>query len=149
MEGFPTNIRDLEKPLPVCFLTKATKITRGSTIDVSKSFLRFMLNIHFAFFNVEIIRGFILTFVAICSSTSYPCGLTPGRKHLPLEIIKWLVTKFRNQDHKVVFIQFDEYETRSRSSEFMNTGHNMNIIVQTIGVDANSLNGKLKSQKRQ
>ena len=36
MEGLPENIPELEEPLPICILTKATEITRGTTIDNSK-----------------------------------------------------------------------------------------------------------------
>ena len=34
MKGLPTNIPDLEKSFPICLLTRATKITKGATIDV-------------------------------------------------------------------------------------------------------------------
>ena len=45
----PKNIPDLEEPCPICPLTKATRIPRGITIDVSKSPPGFMLQIDFAF----------------------------------------------------------------------------------------------------
>ena len=47
-----------------------------------------------------------------------------------------------NHDKKVAFIQVDEYGALARSSEFMRTGHNMNIIVQTTGGYTSLLNGK-------
>ena len=47
-----------------------------------------------------------------------------------------------NQDNKVVLIQFDEDVSLARSSEFIKTCHNINIIVQTIGGGASSLNDK-------
>ena len=50
----------------------------------------------------------------------------------------------RNQDKKVAFISVDEYVALERSYEFMKTCHNMNIIVQTTGGDASSLNVKSK-----
>ena len=49
-----------------------------------------------------------------------------------------------NQDKKVVFILVDEDGALTRSSEFINTCHNMNIIVQTTSGDASSLNGKIE-----
>ena len=36
VEYLPTNIPDLEDPFPIFLITKATKIPRGPTIDVSK-----------------------------------------------------------------------------------------------------------------
>ena len=66
MEGLPEKLLDLEEPFHTCLLTKATKITRGLTTDVSKFAPSFMLHMYFAFFNVESIRGFTSTFVAIC-----------------------------------------------------------------------------------
>ena len=48
----------------------------------------------------------------------------------------------RNQDKKVELIQVDEDGALAISSEFMKTFHNMNIIFQTTGVDAFSINGK-------
>ena len=68
-----------------------------------------MLHMDFAFFNVKSILGFTLTFVAICSATSYPFVYLSGIKLPPLEILKFLVTKLRNQDKKVAFILSDEY----------------------------------------
>ena len=69
MEGLPENLPELEDPCPICLLTKATKISSGPTTDVSKFPPGFMLQMDFAFFNVESIRGFTSTFVAICSAT--------------------------------------------------------------------------------
>ena len=56
MEGLPKNLPDLEKPFPICLLTKATRTTRGTANDVSKFAPGFMLQMDFAFFNVESIR---------------------------------------------------------------------------------------------
>ena len=56
-------------------------------------------------------------------------GIRPSYKHI-------------NQDKKVAFIRVDEDGALPRSSEFMRTCHKMNIIVQTTGGDASSLNGK-------
>ena len=78
----------------------------------------------------------------ICSVTSYPFGI-PARSKLPHpDILKLLVTIFRNQDKKVTFTLVDEDGALARSSEFMKTYNNMNIIVQIIGGDASSLHGK-------
>ena len=85
-----------------------------------------MLQIYFAFINVEIIHGFTSTFVALCSDTSYPF-VFPSED---------LVTTLRNQDNKVAFIRVNEDGALARPSEFMKTCHNMNIIVQTTGGDA-------------
>ena len=94
-----------------------------------------------AFFNVESIRRFNSTFVAICSDNSHPFGFPSRSKHPPLDTLKVFVTKLRNQYKKVALIRVDEDGALSISSEFMSTRHNMNIIVQTIGGDASSLNG--------
>ena len=68
MEGLSKNLHDLEEPCPICLLAKATKITRSTTMDVSKISPGFMLQIYFSFFNVESIHGFTSIFVAICSA---------------------------------------------------------------------------------
>ena len=99
----------------------------------------------FSFFNVEIFRGFISTFVAICSANSYPFGFLSRGKRPHLDILKLLVTTLSNQDNKVALIIVDEDGALSRSSEFMKTCNNMNIIVQTTGGDASSLNSKSES----
>ena len=99
----------------------ATKITRGSTTYASKFSPGFMLQMDFAFFNVESIRGFASTFVAICSATSYPYGFPSRSKRPPLDILKFIVTTLRNQDKKVAFVRVDEDGALSRSSEFMKT----------------------------
>ena len=65
MESLPENISELEEPCPICLLTKATKISRGQTTDVSKFAPRFMIQMYFAFFNVESICEFTSTFVAV------------------------------------------------------------------------------------
>ena len=107
-----------------------------------------MLQMDFAFFNVEIIRVFTSTFLDISSATSYPFGFPSRSKHPPFDILKFLVTTLRNQDKKVAFIIVDEDGALTRSSEFMRTFHNMNIIVQTTGGDAYSLNGKSESPNK-
>ena len=107
-----------------------------------------MLQKDFAFFNVESIRGFTSTFVAICSDTSHPFGFPSRSKRPPLDILKFLVTTLRNQDNKVAFIRVDEDGALSISLEFMRICHNMNIIVQTTGGDASSLNGKSESPNK-
>ena len=133
MEGLPENISELEEPYPIFLLTKATKIPRGPTTDVSIFAPWFMLQMDFAFFNVGSIHGFISTFVAIFSANSHLFGFPPRRKRPPLDILKTFVTTLRNQDKIIAFIRVDEYGTLARSSEFMKTCHNMKIIVQTKG----------------
>ena len=133
IEALSENLPHLDEPWPVFILTKATKIPRGLTTDVSKFAPGFMLQMDFEFFNVEIIRGFIYTFVSMCSATSYPFGFQIRSKRLPLDILKIIVNKLINQYKKVVFIWVDEDVSTSRSSEFTKTCHNMNIIVQTKG----------------
>ena len=69
MEFLPENLPELEEPCPIYILIKATKIPRGTTTDVSKISLGLMLQMDFAFFNVESISEFTSTFVAIFSAT--------------------------------------------------------------------------------
>ena len=133
MDGLPENLPELEEPCPICILTKATKISRVPTTDVSKFAPGFMLQMDFSFFNLESIHGFTSTFVAIYSATSYPFGFPSRSKRPPLDILKFLFTKLINQDKKVAFIRVDEDGALARSSEFMRKCHNMNIIVQTTG----------------
>ena len=83
----------------------------------------------------------------MCYADSYPFGFPSKGKRPPLDILKLLVTTFINQDKKVVFVQVDEDVELARSSEFMMTCHNMNIVVQTTGGDVSSLNGKSKISK--
>ena len=71
MEGLQKNIPDLEYPCIIWLLTKAAEISRGPSIGVPKYAPGFMLQIDFTFLNVEIIREFTSTFVAICYSNSY------------------------------------------------------------------------------
>ena len=108
----------------------------------------FMLHMDFVFSIVESIHELTSTFVAICSSTSYPFVFPSRRKCPPLDILKFLVTTLSNQDKKVAFFWVDEYGELARYSEFMKTCHNMNIIVQNTGGDASSLNGKNEIPKK-
>ena len=107
-----------------------------------------MLQMDFAFFNVESIRGFTSNFVAICSSDSYPFRFPSRSKFPPLDILKCLFTTLINQDKKVAFVRVDEDGALARSSEFMRTCYNMNIIVQTTGGDASSRNGNSESPNK-
>ena len=131
MEGLPENLPELEDPCHICLVTKATKITRYPTAYVSKFPPGFMLQMDFAFFNGESIRGFTSNFVAICSATSHPFGFPSRSKRPPLDILKFIITTLSNQDNKFAFIRVDEDGALSRSSEFMEKFHNMNIIVKT------------------
>ena len=96
-KGLPTNIPDLEEDFHICLLTKANKITRVTSINVSKFPPGFMLQMDFDFFNVESIHGFTSDFVDLCSATSYPFVFPPRIKDTPLNILKFLVTTLRNQ----------------------------------------------------
>ena len=99
----------------------------------------------FAFFNVESIREFTSNFVAIYSATSYPFGFPYRSKRPPLVILKFIVVTSRNIHKKFKSIQVDEDVAPARSYESIKICHNMNIIVQTTGVDAYYLNGKNES----
>ena len=96
LEGLPTNLPELEEPCPICLLTKATNIPRGPTTDVSNFVPVSMLQMDFAFFNVESIRGFTSYSVAICSATSYPFGFPLRGKLPPLDVLKFIVTALSN-----------------------------------------------------
>ena len=148
MECLPTNLLDLEETCPISILTKATKITRGPTIDASKFAPGFMLQMDFLFLNVESICIFASTFVAICSSTSYHFGFPSRRKCLTLDSLTFIVNTLRNQDKKVASIRVHEYGSLVISSEYMKTCHNTNIIVQTTCGYASSLNGKTKTPNK-
>ena len=108
MEGLPENLPELEEPCSICLFTKENKIPRGTTTDVSNSSPGFLLQINFAFFNVERIHGFTSTFVGICSATSHPFRLSFRIKHPLLDILKFLVTTINNQDKKCTCIRVDE-----------------------------------------
>ena len=123
-------------------MTKATKITRGPTTDVSNFSPVFMIHMDFSFFNAESIHGFTSTFVDICSDNSYPFGFPYRINSSSLDILKSPVPKLRHQYKKVVFIRVDEDVALARSSEFMKTYHNMNIIFQTTGGYSSYLNCK-------
>ena len=101
-----------------------------------------MLQINFEICNDEMIRGFTSTFVVICSANSYPFWFPSRRKSWPLDILKCVVTVLKNWNKKVASIRVDEYTELARSSEYMTTCHNMNIIIQNSGGDASSLNDK-------
>ena len=142
IKGIPKNLPDLLEPCPIFLLTTATKIPIGPTIDVSKFSHGFMLQRNFKFFIVEIICGFISTFLHICYDAPYPFWFFFRSKRPPLDIFKFLVATLSNQYNKVTFIRLDEYSALSRSSEPMRTCHNMIIIFQNIGEDYSSLNGE-------
>ena len=133
------------RTLPYTFLTDSSKINIGPTIYVSKSAPGLILQMDFSFFNAESIRGFTSTFVGICSANLYPFGFLSRIKLPPIDTLKFIVTAISNQYKKSGFIRMDQYGSLERSSEFMKTCHNMNIIFQTTGIDASSLNDKNQS----
>ena len=69
IEALSENLPHLDEPWPVFILTKATKIPRGLTTDVSEFSPGFMIQMDFEFFFVKITCGFTSTFVAICYAT--------------------------------------------------------------------------------
>ena len=144
MEGLPTNIPDLEEPCTICLLVKANEIPRGPTTDVSKFPPWSMLQKDFSFFNVESICGFTSTFVDTCYAHLYLFGFLSISKRQPLDILKFIVTTLSHQDKKFSSIRVDEDRALVIFSEFMNTCHNMNIIVQTTSGYGSFINGKIK-----
>ena len=104
IKGLPMNFTDLEEPFSICIFNKATKITKVTNIDVSKFSTRFMLQMYFSFFNVEIICGFTSNVLAVYFDTSYPYGFPSRITCLPIDKIKFLVNTLINQDKKVSFV---------------------------------------------
>ena len=86
--------------------------------------------------------------MVICSDISYPFGLPSRSKRPPLDTLKIIINTLINQDKKVSLIRVYEYGELARSSEFIKTCHNMNIIVQTTGGYYSSLNGKRESPNK-
>ena len=95
MKDLSTNNRDFEDPCPICLLTKADKISRGLNWCITPP--RFIIQMDFVCFNIEIFCGFISTVMAICSDTSHPFGFPYMIKWTPLDIFKLLFTTLRNQ----------------------------------------------------
>ena len=147
-EGSPKKYPWLGRALPYLSLVQGNRNYQRSNHSCLETSPWLMLQMDFSFFNVEIIREFNSTFVAICSATSYPFIFTSRSKHSDIGILKFLVNILSNQDKKVVFIRVDKDVAQSRYFEFMKTCHNMNILVQTKGGYASSLNGKAKYQIR-
>ena len=100
------------------------------------------------FVNAESIHVFTNNVLAICSATSLLFGYPSRSKLTPLDTQIFLVATLRNQDKKFAFVRVDEDGALSRSSGFMKTCHNMNIIFQNIGVYAYSINGKSESPNK-
>ena len=119
MEGLPENLPELEEPCPICLLTKATKISRGPTTDVSKFAPGFMLQMDFAFFNVGSIHGFTSTFVAIYSDTSHSFGFTSRIKLTHIDNLRYLSNILMNHHSKIAFIRLDESVALERFSRLM------------------------------
>ena len=86
--------------------------------------------------------------MGICAANSYPFVFPSRRKCPPLDILKFLATTLRNQDNTFVFIRVDEDGAPEISSKKAKKCHNMNIIVQTIGGDVSSINGKSESPNK-
>ena len=86
--------------------------------------------------------------MAVLSATSSPFGFPYRSKRPPIDILKFLVTTLRNQDKKFTFIRVNKDGNLERSSKFMQTCHNMNIIVNTTCVDAYFLNVKSESTNK-
>ena len=128
-------------------VTRNFRMSRGGRLHLDGNKKGYELAEHIST-KVEVNPRMLSTFVAICSATSYPFGFPSRSKRPTLYILKFLVTKLRNQDNKVAFIIVDEYVALARYSEFMKICHNMNIIVQNTGGDASSLNGKSESSNK-
>ena len=95
-------------------MTKVNKIPRVPTNDVLNFLPGFVINMDFAFFNVESIHGFTSNFVDIYSATSHPFGFPSRNKRPPLDILRFLFTTFRNQDNKLALIRVYEYASIAR-----------------------------------
>ena len=105
------------------------------TIELSEFAPRFIIQISFAFFNIESIRIFTWTFVAICSAKSHPFEFSSRTNHTHHDTIKLLVATLENQYKNVAFIQFDKNEELERSYKWFRTPHKIKIIVQTTDGD--------------
>ena len=68
---------------------------------------RFILQVYFSFFNVEIVHLFTSAFVVVYSSNPHPFGFTSISKRSPLETLKFISTTLINKDKKVTLIIVD------------------------------------------
>ena len=90
--GSHQNLPDMEEPLPIWILTKAEKFPEIQPLMSKTPPPGFTIQMDFAIFNVESIRGFTSNFLAICSATSNPFGFTSRTERPNHYILKFLVT---------------------------------------------------------
>ena len=142
MGGLPKHFPGLEEPCPIFLLIKATKIPRASNHFCLKIFPWVHASDGVFVFQCWKHLWMYLDFCGYKLCYFIPFGFPYWIKLPTLDILKFLVTTLSNQDKIVTFVQVDEDGELARSSEFMKTCHNMNIIVKDTGVDASLLNGK-------
>lgn len=146
--GMPKTVPSLKCPCHVCHITKATRIPRQITVDLTTFSPGFMIQMDFCFAKVPSVRGFTSILSTIDAKTRNPWAFPTRSKRPPTDLLRWFVTILRRQGFAVAFIRVDEGGELARSTEFNQLCISLDIVVQATGGYASWLNGKTERLNR-
>jgi len=138
----PSKLTKLLHECPICTKCNLPRLNRNPPVSLANLRPGQMLQMDFAFFNVQSVRGFTSYMSCDCVLTKYSFRFCTRRKRAPVDIIRWILLTLRKQKKEVNFVRFDEGGELARCEELNKMLLNeFQIVMQTTGGYASHLNG--------
>jgi len=142
IDKLPTHLHEFNHSCPICLKCKFTKIPRNPPLPTNMLKPGQMLQLDFAFFNQQSIRGFTSYLSCDCVHTKYSFRFCTRSKRAPIDVIRWIIETLRKQNKTVNYVRFDEGGELARNIEIPKMlTEEYQIIMQTTGGYASHLNG--------
>ena len=138
----PSKLKELSHACPICTKCNLPRLNRNPPVSLATLRPGQMLQMDFAFFNVQSVRGFTSYISCDCVLTKYSFRFCTRRKRAPVDIIRWILLTLRKQKKEVNFVRFDEGGELARCEELNQMLLNeFQVVMQTTGGYASHLNG--------
>jgi len=143
--GLPRNLPPMNKPCPICLAMKSRKLPRKKKVDWTQFDPGESMHMDFAFMPVTSIRGFTSFLSIKDAATNYTWIFLSRNKRPPLDILSFFISILKKEKKIIRYVRVDEDKALANSTAFCKLLLTHNIILQTTGGYASSLNGKSES----
>lgn len=142
LKNLPSKLQELPFACPICVKCNQPRLRRNPPLPINMLRPGQMLQMDFAFFNVQSVRGFTSYLSCDCVLTKYSFRFCTRRKRSPVDIIRWILLTLKKQNKIVIFVRFDEGGELARCTELNKLlVEDFQIVMQSTGGYASHLNG--------
>ena len=138
-----------QAPCTICYTEKLTNYPQGTTVDTSNLQPGELIHMELYFYNVTFISVFTSMLTVVCAKTRMLWVLPTESKQAPVNIIRFILTKFNNEQHPCKHVRVYQNGALEKSIDFTNLlVDEFKISMKDTGGDASWLNGKNEIHNR-